>query len=95
MAVIAQHHSPLFVTTQKVRRVKRLDNSLDSGDRDEGTIVIKAVTLGGSLLLSSMRCINSTKKVLRISHLVNFDPDDYMLVSSCVKDSDVTAAARS
>lgn len=77
----------LFVTTQNVNAIKRLNNSLYSGDGNETTAVVNAVIAKGSLRLSSM--INATEKVLHILDLVGSEPYVHALVSCCLIPADV------
>lgn len=94
MEVITQHHSPSFVTIQKVGRLKWVDKGVYSGEKDDATATIDAVLAEGSLQLCSMRWVNLTKTVLHILDLVDYDPDVYELVSSSVNVMDVNGRAR-
>lgn len=84
-AVIAEPHSPFFVTIQKVEGFEQLDIGLYSSNRNKANAVIEAVVSEGRLHLSSMCSVIVTKRVLHILDNIDSDPDDDGLVSSCVK----------
>lgn len=80
--VVAQHHSPFFVSKQRFEGVKPFDNRLYSRYRDESTDVIDAVVVARGLQLICMRWANLRKKVLYILDMFDSDPDADALASS-------------
>lgn len=77
---IAQSYTPSFVTVHSVEMLERLEERLQSGDRDEDKILIDAILTKGSIELSRMHWFNITNRVLNILGLV-----DLTQISICLE----------
>lgn len=84
MIFIAHHHFPFNDSIQNVKRVEKLRKGLYSSDRDAAAAIVKAVMIGASLQLHSMRSVKVTKKLFHTMDMVNSDPSVHGLVSGGV-----------